>query len=56
MEKKCSSCNASFNCENVVSCWCITFEPLPQQKIIEDKDCLCKACLLKNYKKKLDLD
>ncbi len=56
MEKKCSSCNASFDCENSISCWCTTLEPLSQQKIKKDKDCLCKACLLKNYEKKLHLD
>jgi len=54
--KKCSSCNANFDCENSIFCWCMTLEPLSKQKIKEDEDCLCKDCLLKNYKKKLHLD
>ena len=52
MRKKCANCGDSFSCENDISCWCGDFPKLSQNEI-DDKDCLCKTCLLIMYRKKI---
>ena len=52
LEKKCSKCGNLFACENDVTCWCTTFPKLTKKEL-DDKDCMCKECLLEKYRKKL---
>jgi len=52
MNKKCSECGNSFSCDNDLTCWCTNFPKLDKASI-DEKDCLCKICLLKKYRKKL---
>jgi len=52
MNKRCAECGDSFSCENDVSCWCIDFPKLSKNEI-DDKDCLCRSCLLIKYRKKI---
>tara|TARA_Y100000590_G_scaffold74718_1_gene82501 strand:+ start:2037 stop:2204 length:168 start_codon:yes stop_codon:yes gene_type:complete len=52
MIKKCSQCQNEFSCENGFSCWCGDFPKLSKDEI-DDKDCLCKNCLLLKYRKRI---
>ena len=52
MNKKCAECGNVFSCENGISCWCVDFPKLSKD-VINDKDCLCRRCLLITYRKKI---
>ena len=52
MEKNCSNCGSKFSCDNNISCWCISFPKLTEQQI-DEKDCICRQCLLIRYRKKI---
>ena len=52
MKKKCAECGDSFSCDNDISCWCADFPKLSKNEI-DDKDCLCRSCLLIRYRKKI---
>ena len=52
MNKKCAECDDSFSCDNNNSCWCADFPKLSKNEI-DDKDCLCRSCLLTAYRKKI---
>ena len=52
MNKKCAECGDDFSCENDISCWCGDFPKLSEGEI-DDKDCLCKRCLLTRYRKRI---
>ena len=52
MNKKCAECDNGFLCDNNVSCWCADFPKLSKNEI-DDKDCLCRSCLLTRYRKKI---
>jgi len=52
MNKKCAECGDSFSCENDFSCWCADFPKLVKD-VIDDRDCLCRSCLLMIYRKKI---
>jgi hypothetical protein len=52
MYKECSKCGEKFSCNNDFTCWCMDFPKLEKDDI-DEKDCLCKICLLERYRKKL---
>ena len=52
MNKKCAECGDSFSCDNDIACWCMDFPKLSKNEI-DDRDCLCKTCLLIKYRKKI---
>ena len=52
MNKKCAECSDDFSCDNDISCWCADFPKLSKNEI-DDKDCLCRRCLLVKYRKKI---
>ena len=52
MIKKCAECGDNFSCENDITCWCGGFPKL-SKNITDEKDCLCKTCLLMRYRKKI---
>jgi hypothetical protein len=52
MNKKCAECGDDFSCDSDVSCWCTDFPKLSKNEI-DDKDCLCRSCLLTRYRKKI---
>ena len=52
MDKECSGCGSKFSCDNNLTCWCANFPKLNKQNT-DEKDCLCKICLLKRYRKKI---
>ena len=53
MEKKCSECGSPFICEeDEVACWCASLPKLSKDQL-NDSDCMCKKCLLRQYRKKL---
>ena len=52
MNKKWAECGDSFSWDNDISCWCADFPKLPKNEI-DEKDCLCKRCLLTRYRKKI---
>ncbi len=52
MEKNCSECGKKFSCDNNITCWCVSFPKLTQAEI-DEKDCMCKECLLIRYRKKI---
>ena len=52
MNKKCAECGDSFSCDNDVFCWCADFPKLSKNEI-DDKDCLCRVCLLTRYRKRI---
>ena len=52
MEKKCSNCGSNFLCEDSITCWCASFPKLSKEQI-DQKDCLCRQCLLTRYRKKI---
>ena len=52
MNKKCAECGDSFSCDDNISCWCADFPKLSKNEI-DDKDCLCRSCLLTAYRKKI---
>lgn len=45
LNKKCSVCNSSFECNASSDCWCMELDKL-QKDEIDDCECLCKNCLL----------
>ena len=50
MEKKCSKCGNSFECQqDEPSCWCSTYQKIPETDLNKDLDCLCKECLRQMY-------
>ena len=52
MKKKCAECGDDFSCENDITCWCGNF-PKVSQSEIDDRDCLCRTCLLIKYRKRI---
>jgi len=52
MNKKCAECGDDFSCANDISCWCADFPKLSKY-VIDDKDCICRSCLLIRYRKKI---
>ena len=52
MNKKCAEGRNDFSCENDITCWCGDFPKLSENEI-DDKDCLCKNCLLTRYRKRI---
>ena len=53
LEKKCSECGSLFTCEeDTGTCWCASLPKLSKDEI-DDGDCMCKNCLLKEYRKKI---
>ena len=52
MNKKCAECGDNFLCDSDVLCWCTDFPKLSKDEI-DDKDCLCRSCLLTRYRKKI---
>ena len=52
MNKKCAESGNEFSCQNDISCWCADFPKLSMDEI-DEKDCLCKTCLLIRYRKKI---
>ena len=52
MNKKCAECGDSFSCDNDIACWCMDFPKLSKNEI-DDRDCLCRSCLLIKYRKKI---
>ena len=52
MEKNCSECGSKFSCDNNLTCWCAGFPKISQEQI-DEKDCLCRECLLVKYRKKI---
>ena len=52
MKKKCAECGDDFSCENDITCWCGDFPKLSQSEI-DDRDCLCRTCLLIKYRKRI---
>ncbi|MEW6044801.1 MAG: cysteine-rich CWC family protein [Thermoproteota archaeon] len=52
MQKNCKRCGASFECQEDTTCWCFDEQKL-DEKSIEFDDCVCKNCLLSQYRKKL---
>jgi len=50
--EKCEECRGSFSCENDITCWCMDFPKLSKNEI-DEKDCLCRKCLLTRYRKKI---
>lgn len=52
MEKICLRCGDEFECTENENCWCMN-EPLLVEKQINYDDCVCKKCLLLEYRKKL---
>ena len=52
MKKECTECGDDFSCTNNISCWCVNFPKLSID-VIDDKDCLCRSCLLSKYRKKI---
>ena len=52
MNKKCAKCGEGFSCDNDFSCWCVEFPKLSEDEI-DEKDCLCKTCLLIRYRKRI---
>ena len=52
MEKNCSDCGSKFSCDNNLTCWCASFPKISQEQI-DEKDCLCRECLLVKYRKKI---
>ncbi len=50
MEKKCAECGNDFSCGNDLTCWCTDFPKLTKNEV-DDRDCLCKSCLLVKYRK-----
>ncbi len=52
MNKKCAECGNGFSCDNDITCWCADFPKLSKNEI-DDRDCLCRTCLLVKYRKKI---
>ena len=52
MKKNCSGCGINFSCDNNITCWCTSFPKLSQEQI-DEKDCLCRECLLVKYRIKI---
>ncbi len=52
MEKNCSECGSKFSCDSNLTCWCASFPKISQEQI-DEKDCLCRECLLVKYRKKI---
>ena len=52
MNKKCAECGNGFSCDNDITCWCVDFPKLSKNEI-DDRDCLCRSCLLIKYRKKI---
>ena len=52
MNKKCADCGDDFSCDNDISCWCAEFPKLSSDEI-DDRDCLCRTCLLMKYRKRI---
>ena len=52
MNKKCHECGNEFSCDNNITCWCADFPKLTKYEI-DDKDCLCRNCLLIRYRKRI---
>jgi hypothetical protein len=50
--KNCKRCGASFECEETILCWCFEESKLNEKDIRFD-DCVCKKCLLLQYREKL---
>ena len=51
MNKKCPECGNEFSCDNNITCWCADFPKLTKDEI-DDKDCLCRNCLLIRYRQR----
>jgi hypothetical protein len=45
-------CGSSFECQENESCWCSNESKLSDKEITYD-DCVCKNCLLLQYKQKI---
>ena len=52
MQKKCAECGDVFSCDNDITCWCADFPKLSKNEI-DDRDCLCKTCVLIKYRKRI---
>jgi len=52
MDKKCAECRDDFSCSNDISCWCANFPKLSKNEV-DERDCLCRSCLLSRYRKKI---
>ena len=52
MDKKCAECGDDFSCSNDISCWCADFPKLSKNEV-DERDCLCRNCLLIRYRKKI---
>ena len=52
MDKKCAECGDSFSCSNDILCWCADFPKLSKNEV-DERDCLCRSCLLIRYRKKI---
>lgn len=54
MKQTCSNCSRSFVCDSSTSCWCNEYPKITADRIKDEKDCLCKDCLLEQYRKKIN--
>lgn len=52
MKKNCIKCGSSFECQENESCWCSKELKLSGKEITYD-DCVCKNCLLLQYRNKI---
>jgi len=52
LKKNCIICNVPFECDALLNCWCTEVSKLSKNDI-DDRDCMCKNCLLKKYQERL---